>query len=191
MFTCFLKVTQKNTMDRYLSIRRLIKVSTFLFFLSATSVFAQDEGFFTISLEMLTDLNSISNQIKIDTVKKDAVSVYYTESADVELTSKGVEEKEVAEIPSYYRHHKSLDKDFTGFAIELLESNIRLERNFPLFERFGNIHVQQLENGKYSYCIIANFKKSDSLKIFVNEVIIPHAPEAKVLKFKGGKRKKM
>lgn len=175
-------------MDRYKSIRRLIKTSTFLFILSATSVFAQDEGFFTISLEMLTDLNSISNQTKVGTDLKEEAPVFYTESADEELTPKGVE---VEKIPSYYRHHKSLDNDFTGFVIELLESDAKLERNFPLFERFGNIHVKQLENGKYSYCIIANFKKPDSLKIFVNEVIIPHAPEAKVLKYKGGKCKKM
>ena len=174
-------------MDRYTS-RRLIKTSTFLFILSATSVFAQDEGFFTISLEMLTDLNSISTQIKVDTDSKKEVPAFYTESADVELTPKGVE---LEEIPSYYRHHKSLDNDFTGFVIELVESDVKLKRNFPLFERFGNIHVKQLENGKYSYCIIANFKKTDSLKIFVNEVIIPHAPEAKVLKYKRGQRKKM
>ncbi len=178
-------------MNRYKSTKRLIKTSTFLFFLSATPAVSQDEGFFTISLEMLTDLNSISNQTKIDIDKKESVPVYYTESADVELTPKGVEEKKEAEIPSYYRHHKLFDKDFTGFVIELLESDVRLERNFPLFERFGNIHVQQLENGKYSYCIITNFKKSDSLKIFVNEVIIPHAPEAKAFKYKRGKRKKM
>ena len=175
-------------MDRYKLIRRLIKVSTFLFFLSTTSVSAQDEGFFTISLEMLTDLNSISNPTKIDNNTPEEVPLYFTESADVELTPKG-DIKE--EIPSYYRHHKSLDNDFTGHVIELLQSEIKLERNFPLFERFGNIHVKQLESGKYSYCIIANFKKLSSLKIFVTEVIIPHAPTAKALKYKRGKRKKM
>ena len=172
------------------SIRRLIKVITFLSFLSATSVFAQDEGFFTISIEMLTDLNSISNQTKIKSDTKESVSVFYTESADVILTPKGFEGKQ-EEIPSYFRHHKSLESDFTGFVIELLESDVKLERNFPLFERFGNIHVQQLENGKYSYFIKTNFKKSSSIKIFVNEVIIPRVPEAKALKYKNGKRKKM
>lgn len=175
-------------MDSYMSIRRLIITSTFLFFLSVTSTFAQDEGFFTISLEMLTDLNSISNPAKVDTKKE--VPVFYTESADidvdVELTPKGEEE-----IPSYFRHHKLLEHDFTGNVIELLQSNVRLERNFPLFEHFGNIHVQKLEDGKYSYCIIADFKKPDSLKKFVKEVIIPHAPQAKAVKYKRGKRKKM
>lgn len=175
-------------MDRYQSIRRLIKTSTFLFFLGTTSIFAQDKGFFTISLEMLTDLNSISNQKKLDTNSSEEVPVYFTESADVKLTSKGDIEEE---IPSYFRHHKSLDKGYSGYVIELLQSDVKLKRDFPLFERFGGVYLQQLENGKYSYCIIANFKKSKSLKIFVNEVIIPHAPEAKALKYKRGKRKKM
>ncbi|MFK7771567.1 MAG: hypothetical protein AB8F94_05475 [Saprospiraceae bacterium] len=171
------------------STRRLIKTSIFLFLLSATSVFAQDEEFFTISLEMLTDLNSISNKTNIDSNASEKVPVYFTESADVKLTPKGDIEKEV--IPSYFRHHKSLDQSFSGYVIELLQSDEKLERNFPLFERFGSVYMQQLENGKYSYCIIANFKKSKSLKIFVNEVIIPHAPEAKALKYKRGKRKTM
>jgi hypothetical protein len=175
-------------MDRYKSIRRLIKTSTFLFFLSITSILAQDEGFFTISFEMLTDLNSISNQAKIETEAIEEVPAFFTESADVVLSPKGAVEEG---IPSYYRHHKSLDDEFTGYVIELIQSEIKLERDYPLFERFGNIHVKQLENGKYSYCIIANFKKSDSLKIFVNEVIIPHAPKAKALKYKRGKCKKM
>jgi len=175
-------------MDRYKSIRRLIKHSTFLFLLSINSLCAQDEGFFTISLEMLTDLNSISNSTETDNNTPKEIPVFYTESADVELTPKGdVEEG----IPSYYRHHKLLDNEYTGYVIELLQSDVRLERNFPLFERFGNVHVKQLENGKFSYCIIANFKKSKSLKIFVNEVIIPHAPEAQALKYKRGKCKKM
>lgn len=175
-------------MDRYKSTRRLIKTSTFLFFLSATTVFAQDEGFFTISLEMLTDLNSISNQITLDTNTPQDVPVYYTESADVKLMPKGDIEEE---IPSYFRHHKSLDNSFSGYVIELLQSDEKLKRNFPLFERFGSVYMQQLESGKYSYCILANFNNSKSLKIFVNEVIIPHAPEAQALKYKRGKRKKM
>ncbi len=178
-------------MDRYKSIRRLIKISSFLFFLSVTSVFAQDEeGFFTISLEMLTDLSSISNPAKEDIKVKKDIPKFFTAPADIELTSKGLEEDEDI-IPSYYRHHKLLDNDFTGYVVELLQSDVKLERNFPLFERFGNVHVKQLENGKYSYCIIANFKRLDSLKIFVDEVIIPHAPQAKALKYKRGKYKKM
>lgn len=186
----FERIHNINTMDFYTkSTRRLIITSIFLFFLSATSVFAQDEGFFTISLEMLTDLNSISNQNNLDTNTSKEVPVYFTESADVKLTPKG--NKEAEEIPSYFRYHKSLDKAFSGYVIELLQSDVKLKRNFPLFERFGNVYMQELENGKYSYCIIANFKKSKSLKIFVNEVIIPHAPEARALKYKRGKRKKM
>lgn len=175
-------------MDRYKSIRRLIKTSTFLLFVSTTSIFAQDEGFFTISLEMLTDLNSISNKIESDANSQREIPIYYTESADEQLTPKGDIEEE---IPSYFRHHKTLDSSFSGYVIELLQSDEKLKRNFPLFERFGGVYMQQLENGKYSYCIIADFKKLKSLKIFVNEVIIPHAPEAKALKYKRGKRKKM
>lgn len=175
-------------MDPYKSTRRLIKTSTFVFLLSTITLFAQDEGFFIISVEMLTDLNSISTPTKINNNTPKEVPLFFTESADVKLTPKGDTEEE---IPSYFRHHKSLDNSFSGYVIELLQSDVKLKRNFPLFERFGSVYVQQLENGKYSYCIIANFSKPTNLKIFVNEVIIPHAPEAIALKFKKGKRKKM
>lgn len=178
-------------MDRYMSIRRLVTIGTFLFLLSTNSVFAQDEGYFTISFEMLTDLNSISNPITTEVeTKEEETPLFFTESADIELTPKGSFEEE-EEIPSYYRHHKLLDSNFTGYVIELLQSDVKLERNYPLFERFGNVYIKELDNGKYSYCIIANFKKSSSLKIFVNEVIIPRAPEARALKYKKGKCKKM
>jgi len=175
-------------MNSYTSFRRLLNIFTFLFILSATSVSAQDDGFFTISVEMLTDLNSFSNPTEINNNIPEEVPTFFTESADVELTPKGNKEEE---IPSYFRHHKTLDNAHSGYVIELLQSDEKLKRNFPLFEHFGSVYMQQLENGKYSYCIIADFKKSKSLKIFVHEVIIPHAPEARALKYKRGKRKKM
>ena len=137
---------------------------------------------------MLTDLNSTSIQPQTEELSVEETSTFFTASADEEFTSKG---DVLEEIPSYYRKHKLLDKDFSGYVIELLQSDVKLKRNYPLFKRFGNIRIEQLENGKYSYCIIANFKKSNSLKIFVNEVIIPRAPEAKAWKYKKGKRKKM
>ena len=175
-------------MDRYTSIKRLLKKGTFLLFLSYTTMSAQNEEYFTITLEMLTDLNSTSKKTQVEEIPVEETPTFFTASAEVELTPKG---DVFEEIPSYFRHHKMLDENYSGYVIELLQSENKLKRNFPLFERFGNIHVQQLENGTYSYCIIANFKKSNSLKIFVNEVIIPHAPEAKAWKYKRGKRKKM
>jgi len=169
-------------------VKRLLLQSTLFIFLSSTSIFAQDQGYFTISLDLLTDQSSSSLQPPSTTIKE--TSRFFTASAEEEpviLTPKGVSEG----IPSYYRHHKQLPEDFSGFVIELLQSETKLERNYPLFERYGNVHVKQLEDGKFSYCIITNFKKSNSVKIFAEKIILPHAPQAQALRYKRGKRKKM
>ena len=175
-------------MERYKSTNGLLKTTILILFLSPVTFFAQEEGYFTITLKMLTDLNSISEQTNLDNTSAKIAPLFFTESADVELTPKGDFE---TEIPSYYRHHQTLSNSFTGYVIELLQSDEKLKLNFPLFEQFGSVYTHQLKNGKYSYCIIANFSKPKSLKTFVNEVIIPHAPKATALKYKRGKRKKM
>lgn len=176
-------------MERYTSNQAKLLLSTILCFLSCTFISAQEENYFTISLDLLTDLSSTSNpnQYSSDNVSKE---IFFTVSAlDDDLTSKGVDNEEG--VPSYFRQHKIMPVNFSGFVIELLQSEEKLERNYPLFKRFGNVHVQQLENGKFSYCIIANFNKAKSLKIFVEDIIVPLAPEAQAFKYKKGKRKKM
>ncbi|MEM6964598.1 MAG: hypothetical protein AAF573_07525 [Bacteroidota bacterium] len=160
-------------------------------FLSGISTWAQGENYFTISLDLYTDLPSASttNQYSSSVISKD---IYFTASAletDDDLMPKG--DVEVINTPSYFRQHKAMPTQFSGYVIELLQSDERLAIDYPLFEHVGNVHVQQLENGKYAYCILADFNKAESVKKFVENIIVHLAPEAQAFKYKKGKRKKM
>lgn len=172
--------------------QRLTAVSILLLLLSSISLTAQVhvQEYFTISLDLVTDLAAISPTSSSNSSKTEEQPTprFFTASADVELTQKGSEPEE---IPSYFRQHKDFPTKFSGYVIELLQSENKLARNYPLFERYGNIHVQQLPDGKYSYCIIADFKKLNRVKIFAKEVIQPQVPDASIWSYRRGKRKRM
>ncbi len=96
-------------------------------------------------------------------------------------------QKEV--IPDYYRHHKKLPAGYQGFVIELTTSDMPLKRNYFLFDQFGNVFYDQLRKGDYAYCILINFSKRKAVKKFLNNIILPKAPEARLVEYKNGKRK--
>lgn len=153
-----------------------------IFALTNTTLSAQKKDYITISLSMVTDGDEHLQSANKATAKKPIIN-----NPEPDLSPKGNSEEV---IPHYFRSHKALPKLFSGYAIELLQSDQPLPRNYPLFERFGSIHVHQLDNGNYSYCIIADFKKLKRVEIFVQEVILPSAPHAQVFIYKKGARKK-
>ena len=95
------------------------------------------------------------------------------------------------EIPDYYRHHKKMYSNYEGYAIELTTSMLPLKRNYFLFDQFGSVHYEKLENGEYSYCIQAKFSTKKSVERFLELIILPKAPEARLVEYKNGKRRYM
>ena len=95
------------------------------------------------------------------------------------------------EIPDYYRHHNKLSSNYEGYVIELTTSYLPLKRNYFLFEQFGSVFYDKLEDGGYSYCILANFSSKKSVERFLEIIILPKVPEARLVEYKKGKRKVM
>ena len=91
----------------------------------------------------------------------------------------------------YYRHHKKMSVTHSGIVLELITSELPLKRDHPLFQRFGNIYYDQLDEGGYSYCILTNFDKLKKAKAYLQQIVLPQAPEAKVIKYQLGRRKKI
>ncbi len=88
----------------------------------------------------------------------------------------------------FYRHHKRLPKTFEGFVIELTTSDFPLNRDYHLFEQFGEVYYEQIKDEGYSYLIVADFSSKKSIQQYVQNVVIHKAPEAKVFEYKKGKR---
>jgi len=93
------------------------------------------------------------------------------------------------EIPDYYRHHNKMSSNYEGYAIELTTSTLPLKRNYFLFDQFGSIFYDKLNDGAYTYCIQANFSSKKSVERFLETIILPKAPEARLVEYKNGKRK--
>jgi hypothetical protein len=87
-----------------------------------------------------------------------------------------------------YRFHQRLSGTFSGLAIELIASDLPLERSLPLFRQFGNVHYDKLTEGGYSYVIKTNITDKKSLEKFYKTVILPRNPDAKMVEYKFGKR---
>ncbi|MCR9289311.1 hypothetical protein OAF63_01300 [Saprospiraceae bacterium] len=92
------------------------------------------------------------------------------------------------QIISSIRYHKRLPKTHSGIVIELAASNLPLERDLPIFRQFGNVHYHKLNEGGYSYIITTNFTTNESAQRFLQNIIKPKAPEAKVIEYEEGKR---
>jgi hypothetical protein len=92
------------------------------------------------------------------------------------------------DLPLYLRKHKVLPEDFSGYAIELIESDGLLPLDYPLFLQFGSVHYTALDYGRYSYCLIVDFSSKQSLQNFIANVVEPRADYARMVKIKKGKR---
>ncbi len=93
--------------------------------------------------------------------------------------------------PKYYRHHKKLPLTYSGIVLELTTSELPLKRDHKLFTQFGNVYYDQLEDGEYVYCILTSFKDLKKAKHYLQTMITPRAPTAKVVKYQLGRRKKV
>jgi hypothetical protein len=91
--------------------------------------------------------------------------------------------------PTSVRFHKRFPQLFTGFAIEIAASTYPMDRANPIFQQFGNVLYDKLDEGGYSYLIMANFSSKDAALEFVNKVVKPKAEHAKLIHYNEGNRK--
>lgn len=129
----------------------------------ATALNAQNDDFFVLH----TEKNTIKEQKRQQTFSRTTTA-----------------------IPHYYRHHKKLPLTHTGVVIELTTSDLPLKRNYHLFKQFGNVYYDKLDKGGYAYCILTNFSDSKKARRYLEKIIIHRAPEAKVVNYHLGRRRK-
>lgn len=92
-------------------------------------------------------------------------------------------------VPLRFGHHTKLSASFSGHMIELVQSDVPLSRTFPLFNHFGNIYYSKTRNGKYTYTIEMKFATRKEMRKFLENVVKPNAPEARLVYYRTGKRK--
>ena len=90
---------------------------------------------------------------------------------------------------SIYRVARKLSYIYSGYAIEIASSNLPLDKYHPIFKQFGNVYYHKLNEGGYSYMILAEFSSEDAALDFLRNIIQPRAKSAKLLLYKAGNRK--
>lgn len=112
-----------------------------------------------------------------------------TKVSNKETLAVAKKEQQQPAITSSYRYHRKLAKTHTGIVIELMASNLPLERDLAIFKQFGNVFYDKLDEGGYSYVIKTNFTSTEAAQKFLNNIIIHKAPDGRVIEYDEGKRK--
>jgi hypothetical protein len=86
----------------------------------------------------------------------------------------------------FFRKAKKVSAAYDGYAIEIASADKPLLQNDPIFKKFGNIVFDRREDGKYAYLIPVPFSTKKSSETFLDIVIKPKTPEAKLVEYKKG-----
>ena len=89
-----------------------------------------------------------------------------------------------------YKKPTYFNEKFTGFTIQLTTSMERLADNDALFAEFGDLMMEENTNPRYCY-MMGDFRTQDGAEKFLKTVILQRYPEAKVIRYKKGKRKRL
>jgi len=85
---------------------------------------------------------------------------------------------------------KSVPSDFTGYKVEILNSNSKLSPSHTIFTQHGNMTLEETKEGTFSY-LLGDFKEIKDAKQFLEFIVAPRYPEAQVVSYFKGRRVKM
>ncbi len=108
---------------------------------------------------------------------------------ETEVRSRTKKSKRSTKI-DVYRHHRAMPAGYDGYVVELILAERPLARNHQLFNQFGSVYYDLTPEGKYAYCLLVDFSRRSALEQYVKKMIIHRAPEARVVEYRDGKRKK-
>jgi hypothetical protein len=81
---------------------------------------------------------------------------------------------------------KEITKE-SGFYIQLSITAEPLDKTHSIFQEFGNLKVQTMEDSIYCY-LIGNFTTEATAQNFLKSVILARYPDATIVEFKKGER---
>jgi hypothetical protein len=118
------------------------------------------------------------------TIKGSAVVGAFGEVVQISTKPETAISKNIYSKPSY------LEEEFTGYSIQLKTSMERLANDNVLFSEFGNLMIEEAANPKYCY-MLGEFQTKEGATKFLEFVLLERYPEAKVVRYKSGNRKRL
>jgi len=83
---------------------------------------------------------------------------------------------------SNVRSAKRLNEGYQGYVVEMMTTSRPLKKNHNLFSLFGNVFYKKVKNKGYVYYILLDFKKRKSAQNYLEQMILPKVPKAKLVK---------
>jgi len=84
---------------------------------------------------------------------------------------------------------QTIPTNYTGYSIEFLTALRELSPSHEIFNRHGNIALEQQSNGLYSY-MLGYFQDKQQADIFLKDYLIEKYPSANIVFYDNGKRGK-
>ncbi len=79
--------------------------------------------------------------------------------------------------------------EYTGYSIQLTTSMEKLSDTNSLFAEFGDLMLEENTNPKYCY-MMGKFRTKEGAEKFLEYVLASRYPNAKIIRYKKGKRKR-
>ena len=90
------------------------------------------------------------------------------------------------------RHHKKLPLIYSGYFIELTQSEDPLPRNHSTLRQHGIVYYHEINRLEvYSYGLTTTFNSRKEAKRYVQTVVKPKSEEGKLFLYRRGKRKEI
>jgi len=81
----------------------------------------------------------------------------------------------------------SIPKHFSGYKIEILHTMEKIQEDNPIFFKHGRVAEEQLDDQSYAY-LVGSFDSEEEADKFNKKIILENYPDAKIVKYKDGKR---
>ena len=97
-----------------------------------------------------------------------------------------VQEAEVM-VPVYTKKTKALSEYFTGYMVEFYRSAEVLPNSHSIFALHGSITLEKTKKGDYAY-LLGEFEDWRDANKFLNSILLSQYPNARLIRYKKGKR---
>ncbi len=82
---------------------------------------------------------------------------------------------------------KMLAADYSGYMVEFFNSGIELTSDHSIFKQYGQVKMEKKSNGEIAY-LLGGFSSSKEASSYMEKIITPRFPAAKVIQYENGKR---
>lgn len=100
--------------------------------------------------------------------------------------SKVIREQSIT-VDTSYVQVADIPKSYTGFKIEILNTEEPLPAAHDIFFHHGNLSLEELGKKEFSYTL-GSFTSRDEAMVFMQDFLLKRYPEAKVVEYEAGER---